>query len=140
MCFWQERDNQAYLGMIRRVLDTPWFYYSNSYDLTHTLQRRNQLLQTKPNFSQLSLYERADERFVWNSHILRDFVVQPELRRFTVPLMHGFMAIEGCMVNGHAFAFVLISRRSAYRAGEGEGRGQWWCRWKAGGSLALVEG
>lgn len=104
--------------MIRRVLDTPGFYYSNSYDLTHSLQRRNQCLQTKPNFSQLSLYERADERFIWNNHILRDFVVQPELRRFTVPIVHGFVSIVGSTINGKAFFFVVVSRRSTYRAGD----------------------
>lgn len=103
--------------MIRRVLDTPGFYYSNNYDLTHSLQRRNQCLQTNPNFPKLSLYERADERFIWNSHILRDFVVQPELRRFTVPIVHGFVSILGSTINGNSFSFVLISRRSAYRAG-----------------------
>lgn len=105
--------------MIRRVLDTPGFYYSNNYDLTHSLQRRNQLSQTQPNFPRLSLYERADERFVWNSHLMKDLVVQPELRRFTVPVIHGFVSVVAASVNGKGFSFIVISRRSTYRAGEG---------------------
>ena len=113
----QDRDNQTYLSMIKRVLDTPGFYYSNNYDLTLSLQRRNQSLQTRPNFPHLSLYERADERFVWNAHVLRDLVVQPELRRFTVPVIHGFVSIEASTINGNPFSFVLISRRSFHRAG-----------------------
>ncbi len=103
--------------MIRRVLDTPGFYYSNSYDLTHSMQRRHTSQQTKSNFSQLSLYERADERFVWNGHILRDLVVQPEMRRFTVPVIHGYVSVVGSAINGKGFSFVVISRRSTYRAG-----------------------
>lgn len=113
----QEKENQTYLGMIRRVLDTPGFYYSNKYDLTHSIQRKNQCLQTKPNFLKLSLYERADERFVWNSHIMRDLVVQVELRRFIVPVVHGFISITNSTVNGQSFVFIVISRRSSYRAG-----------------------
>lgn len=104
--------------MIKKVLDTPGFYYSNTYDLTHSLQRKHHLQETKPQFSQVSLFERADERFVWNSYLLRDFVVQPELRRFIVPMIHGFVSINSVEVNSRRFTFVLISRRSALRAGE----------------------
>ena len=113
----QERDNQTYLSMIKRVLATPGFYYSNTYDLTHSLQRKHHLLQTKPQFNQLSLFERADERFVWNAYLLRDFVVQPELRRFIVPMIHGFVSISAVEINSKCFSFILISRRSALRAG-----------------------
>lgn len=114
----QERDNQRFLSMVKRVLATPGFYYSNTYDLTHSLQRKHHLLETKPQFSQLSLFERADERFVWNSYLLRDFVVQPELRRFIIPMIHGFVSITSVEVNSRRFTFVLISRRSALRAGD----------------------
>ena len=62
---------------------------------------------------QLPLHERADERFVWNLHLLRDLVVQPELRRFVVPIIHGFVSIKGCAIAGKPFQFILISRRSA---------------------------
>ena len=56
-------------------------------------------------------------------------MVQPELRRFTVPILHGFVFILGSSINGHAFSFVVISRRSAHRAGVyGEGKGSRWRR------------
>ena len=113
----QEQDDQTYLSMIKRVLATPGFYYSNTYDLTHSLQRKHHLLETKPQFNQLSLFERADERFVWNAHLLRDFVVQPELRRFIIPMIHGFVSINAVEINSKRFSFILISRRSALRAG-----------------------
>ena len=114
----QDRTNQQYLGMVQRVLATPGFYYSHSYDLSHCHQRQYHLTQTKPHFSQLPLHERADERFVWNTHLLRDLVVQPELRRFIVPITHGYVSTKGCTINGKPFVFVVISRRSVHRAGE----------------------
>lgn len=81
------------------------------------MQRRKQNHETKSNYSQLSLYEKADERFIWNAHALRDLVVQPELRRFIIPLIHGFVCIKSSTINGKSFVFMVISRRSAHRAG-----------------------
>lgn len=114
----QVQDNQQYLAMVQRVLATPGFYLSYTYDLTHSLQRRQHLMQTKPKFVHSPLHERADERFVWNGHLLRDFVVQPELRRFLVPMIHGFVEVKACSIHGKPFTFVIVSRRSAQRAGE----------------------
>lgn len=110
--------NQQYLTMVQRVLATPGFYYSHSYDLSHSQQRMHHLAQTKPHFLRLPLHERADERFVWNTHLLRDLVVQPELRRFVVPMIHGYVSIKGCTINSRLFVLVVISKRSAHRAGE----------------------
>ena len=117
-CFlFQDRDNQTYLNMMENVLSKPGFYFSYSYDLTHSFQRKHHLIQMKLNFSSVPLHERADERFVWNSYLLRDVVVLPELRRFIVPVLHGFIHIENCTINGNVFTFLLISRRSTQRAG-----------------------
>lgn len=35
----QKIQNETYIEMINRVLDTPFFYFSYTYDLSHTLQR-----------------------------------------------------------------------------------------------------
>ncbi|RMX42694.1 hypothetical protein pdam_00011856 [Pocillopora damicornis] len=88
----QQRNNNIYLSMVQSVLQTSSFYFSCTYDLTHTLQR---LSRTSPDFLQMPLFERADPRFVWNGHLLRPLVVQPE----------------------NTFDFILISRRSCFRAG-----------------------
>lgn len=110
----QKLYNDKYLSMIQQVLSTPYFYFSYSYDLTHTLQR---LYYTAEEFLQMPLYERADIRFVWNQSLMRDFTVQSELSRFCLPLMHGFVSIKPCTINGEWFTWCLISRRSVYRAG-----------------------
>ncbi|XP_073234289.1 phosphatidylinositol-3-phosphatase SAC1-like isoform X1 [Porites lutea] len=110
----QQRNNNVYLSMVRSVLQTDSFYFSCTYDLTHTLQR---LSHTSPDFLQMPLFERADPRFVWNGHLLRPLVVQPELHRFILPVMHGFVSITSCIIKQSTFDFILISRRSCFRAG-----------------------
>lgn len=35
----QKVQNETYLSMINHTLNTPFFYFSYTYDLTHTLQR-----------------------------------------------------------------------------------------------------
>ena len=104
--------------MLRRVLATPGFYFSYRHDLTNSVQRVQQNCQMRDgNFSNLPLHERADERFVWNGYLLHDLVVLPELRRFIIPIMHGFVSINLCPVNGKTVSFSVISRRSVRRAG-----------------------
>ncbi|KAM4028797.1 phosphatidylinositol-3-phosphatase SAC1 isoform 3-T3 [Anomaloglossus baeobatrachus] len=73
----QLQDNKGFLSMINHVLSIDGLYFSTSYDLTHTLQR---LSNTSPEFQEMSLLERADQRFVWNGHLLREFSAQPETR------------------------------------------------------------
>ncbi|XP_036394764.1 phosphatidylinositol-3-phosphatase SAC1-B [Megalops cyprinoides] len=110
----QMQDNKTFLSMIHSVLATDGFYFSTDYDLTHTLQR---LSNTSPEFQEMSLLERADQRFVWNGHLLREFIAQPELHKFVYPVLHGFMSMSSCCINGKIFDWVIISRRSCFRAG-----------------------
>ena len=101
--------------MIEYVLSKPGFYFCYSLDLTHTLQRRHHLSRIKPSFS--PLHERADERFMWNFHLMQDLLVLPELHRFIVPIVHGFVSIKKGVIKEKCLTFCLISRRSTQRAG-----------------------
>lgn len=109
----QKVQNDTYLEMIRNVLDTPYFYFSYTYDLSHTQQR---LHAATKEFMQLGLAERADQRFVWNKHLMKSFL-RPDLRQYCLPLILGFVSIHQVNVNGHYFSWILISRRSIQRAG-----------------------
>ena len=110
----QKAHNKQYLSMISNALDTPRYYFSYTYDLTHTLQR---LYNTSPEFASFHLWERSDERFVWNRHLLRPLTSNPDLGRFALPILHGFVAIEEAIVKGETFNYILVSRRSIFRAG-----------------------
>uniref|UniRef100_A0A8C8GIY5 SAC domain-containing protein n=1 Tax=Oncorhynchus tshawytscha TaxID=74940 RepID=A0A8C8GIY5_ONCTS len=110
----QMQDNKTFLSMINNVLTTDGFYFCTDYDLTHTLQR---LANVSHDFQEMSLLERADQRFVWNGSLLREFLAQPELHKFAIPVVHGFIVMKPCRVNGKIFEWILISRRSCFRAG-----------------------
>ncbi|XP_004640730.1 phosphatidylinositide phosphatase SAC1 isoform X1 [Octodon degus] len=110
----QLQDNKTFLAMLSSVLSVDGFYFSTTYDLTHTLQR---LANTSPEFQEMSLLERADQRFVWNGHLLRELSAQPEVHRFALPVLHGFINMHSCSINGKYFDWILISRRSCFRAG-----------------------
>lgn len=47
----QMQNNAAYLEMIKSVLSMPYFYFSYTYDLSHTMQR---LHNTTPEFLQVT--------------------------------------------------------------------------------------
>uniref|UniRef100_A0A672PCV2 Phosphatidylinositide phosphatase SAC1-A-like n=1 Tax=Sinocyclocheilus grahami TaxID=75366 RepID=A0A672PCV2_SINGR len=65
----------------------------------------------------ISLFKGADQRFVWNGHLLREFMAQPELHKFVYPVIHGFITMKSCCINGKIFDWNIISRRSCFRAG-----------------------
>lgn len=136
--FLQKNHNDIYVSMVKSVLNTPFFYFSYTYDLSHTLQR---LHSTSPDFKQLGLAERADQRFIWNRHILKEFQ-KLGLKRFCLPLILGceysflenvldlqkrfltfhifflvVVSINTVRVNNHSFTWALISRRMVHRAG-----------------------
>lgn len=77
--------NTSYLSMIRQVLATPAFYFSYSYDLSHSVQRQH---FNWPEYIQQSLIERSDFRFVWNRNLLKRFQT-PEFHRYAMPIIHG---------------------------------------------------
>ncbi|XP_051948796.1 phosphatidylinositol-3-phosphatase SAC1-A-like [Xyrauchen texanus] len=110
----QMQDNKSFLAMINSVLNTDGFYFCTDYDLTHTQQR---LANTSPDFQEMSLLERADQRFMWNGNLLREVIAQPELHKFAFPVIHGFIVMKPCCINGKVFEWILISRRSCFRAG-----------------------
>ncbi|XP_049895636.1 phosphatidylinositol-3-phosphatase SAC1-B-like, partial [Epinephelus moara] len=112
--FFQMQDNKTFLSMINNVLHTDGFYFATNYDLTHSLQR---LANTSPEFQEMSLLERADQRFVWNGHLLREFIAQPELHKFVYPVVHGFIIMKSSCINGKVCEWTIISRRSCFRAG-----------------------
>lgn len=48
----QVQNNATYLEMVKSILNTPYFYFSYTYDLSHTMQR---LHNTTPEFLQVNM-------------------------------------------------------------------------------------
>ncbi|KAI1731522.1 sacI homology domain-containing protein [Ditylenchus destructor] len=107
--------NRHFVEMIQMVLATGGFYYSTSFDLSYSLQWLSE--NATPNFRHLPMIERANPRFVWNRRMCSFFSAHPELARFTLPIIHGFVGVRHCVIRGCAFKLMLISRRSTNRAG-----------------------
>lgn len=81
----QRENNEVYLQMLRKTLDTQHFYFSYWYNITHTQQRlHNMSIEQKSK----SLIERADKRFVWNAALLNNFNCN-EMRQFQLPIILG---------------------------------------------------
>ena len=77
--------------MVEVVLRTQAFYFSYSYDLTHTFQR----LQTSPpEFPSVPFIERADQRFVWNRYLVTQLANNRATVRFALPILHGCKSVE----------------------------------------------
>ncbi|KAM3955932.1 phosphatidylinositol-3-phosphatase SAC1 [Aphomia sociella] len=109
----QIEDNNTYERMLRAALETPGLYFSYGYDLTHSLQR---LHSVAADFHKMSLATRADARFLWNGHLLRDYS-HDQFAKFALPVIQGFVSINNVTVNGHQLTWSLVSRRSVLRAG-----------------------
>jgi hypothetical protein len=77
--------------MLETVLHTEAFYFSYSYDITHTFQR---LQTSSSDFYSTSFIERADQRFVWNRYLLDPFLTNKILAKFALPLIHGCKFIQ----------------------------------------------
>jgi len=107
--------NRRYTGMLQQVLSTPYFYFSYSLDLTQSRQRLDTL--KSPEFSSKSLLDRCDTRFVWNYYILSPLATNPQLHRYTLPVIHGFVSINSVTMAGNRLTWSLVSRRSTQRVG-----------------------
>ncbi|KAJ1527310.1 hypothetical protein ONE63_008829 [Megalurothrips usitatus] len=110
----QMADNKMYVSMLEHALSSPFLYFSYTYDLTHTLQRLHNIT---PEFLKMALHERADQRFLWNGHLLREISNHPDVHSFFVPVMHGFISINQYTIQGKAFTWTVVSRRSRFRSG-----------------------
>ncbi|KAF7258500.1 hypothetical protein EG68_03982 [Paragonimus skrjabini miyazakii] len=137
----QVQDERVYCQMLETVLDMDGFYYSTTFDITHTQQR---LSDTPPEFKKKSLSERCDARFTWNRFLLSNWSEQlsaastgstatrpfdDSLSRITawdrfaycLPIIQGYVGIIPNPQSAHDLddkaVYALISRRNVNRTG-----------------------
>ncbi|BFZ63176.1 Phosphoinositide phosphatase sac1 [Saitoella coloradoensis] len=117
----KDADETRYLGLLRAHLGTGPFYYSYEGDVTNSVQRVAGQEKENKGMAALALWERADERFFWNRYLQSDLIdarsEYKQLDHFILPVMYGFFEIRATTVHGAPLTFVLISRRSRFRAG-----------------------
>jgi phosphatidylinositol 4-phosphatase len=119
-------DEDTYLQYLKMLIKTGPMYFSYSFDLTNSFQRQT---QTDPNEP---LWQRADDRFFWNRFVCSSLIdfregkpssrmssggTQPAVDSYILPVMFGMMEIANTSIKGNPLTFILITRRSRYRAG-----------------------
>ncbi|XP_076758366.1 phosphatidylinositide phosphatase spermathreecae isoform X1 [Xylocopa sonorina] len=114
--------------LIKIFTETDSFYFCQTGDITNSLQRlcvseseRDKDEQTKP------LWQRVDDRFFWNKHMLQDIInlKTDKANCWILPVIQGYVQIEKCKVEvgiddqpqHETFNLAIISRRSRFRAG-----------------------
>jgi len=137
------RNETKYKEIFDRMNLSTGFYFSYSYDLTHTLQENicfkindkpfslSKIIRvsTVGNFSALEAAE-LDSRiyypwksmYVWNNDQLMNMISLVNDRSWITPIIHGYVGYKSKSyielgIVGRQFDFVLIARRSRYFAG-----------------------
>jgi hypothetical protein len=121
----RDADEDTYVAYLQNLFKTGPMYFSYSFDLTNSFQRQASNDPSEP------LWQRADDRFFWNRFVsapLIDFRLgkapgrlssgpQPGVDPYILPVMFGMMSITNTSIKGNGMTFVLITRRSRFRAG-----------------------
>eukprot|EP00644_Phytophthora_capsici_P012545 jgi/Phyca11/113014/e_gw1.23.547.1 len=105
----KEEAEARYLGLFHFLDLTKDFYFSYSYDITHTLQHNMTTEHSEP-----------AEMFTWNSYLTRDLgecLSGGAAADLIVPLVLGCYEQRKCSVFGRLVSIVLLARRSRHFAG-----------------------
>ncbi|XP_046742174.1 phosphatidylinositide phosphatase SAC2 isoform X2 [Diprion similis] len=115
------------LGKI--FMETDSFFFCRTGDITNTLQRQSAQRELGKGSCDRSkpLWQRVDDRFFWNKHMLQDIINLNSEKAdcWILPIIQGYVQIEQCKVEiGYdsqqqfeTFNLAIISRRSRFRAG-----------------------
>ncbi|CAG5125736.1 unnamed protein product, partial [Candidula unifasciata] len=125
--------------LLKMYNDSDFFYYSDDFDLTNSLQRQNSATYDKT----LPLWKRTDDRFFWNKHMLLELMEadDPLSEHWMMPVIQGYVQMETCLMDFDedrmssqsdmsssvdyssqkleplSYKISIISRRSRHRAG-----------------------
>lgn len=99
-----------FITNLNYMLTSFGFYYSPTYDITHSRQRQMNLDKSLPP------WKRIDKRFFWNFKFMDKFI-ENQINDWILPLMDGFIEIHSCNSRLGNFTFILISRREWNRTG-----------------------
>ncbi|KAF4988176.1 hypothetical protein FGRMN_9921 [Fusarium graminum] len=112
-------EEQRFLGILNNLDLTRSFYYSYSYDVTHTLQHnvireRNALAKGMPPPDD----EDFNSMFVWNDYLLQPAVgALRDPYDWCRPIIHGYIDQAALSIYGRTAHITVIARRSRYFAG-----------------------
>ncbi|XP_017752841.1 PREDICTED: phosphatidylinositide phosphatase SAC2 isoform X2 [Eufriesea mexicana] len=125
----KERFEKRILDELNKIFtETDSFYFCQTGDITNSLQRLcvADLQQNEEGINK-PLWQRVDDRFFWNKHMLQDIInlKTDKANWWILPVIQGYVQIEKCKVEvgideqpyHETFNLAIISRRSRFRAG-----------------------
>lgn len=105
----EEEAEKRYLGLFHFLDLTKDFFFSYSYDITHTLQRNMTTENSEPS-----------EMFTWNSYLTRELktcLSAGAVKDLVIPLVLGCYEQRKCSIFGRLVSVILLARRSRHFAG-----------------------
>ncbi|XP_014283079.1 polyphosphoinositide phosphatase [Halyomorpha halys] len=127
-------DEARYVKMFQSIDLSSNFYFSYSYDITHTLQvnmavpkklqnwgnndnnTRNLKKERRQNQTDYELYSSPNLKFVWNLYLLSK-IKDVIHRDWIIYIIHGFISQSNLNIFGRSVYVTLIARRSNKYAG-----------------------
>ncbi len=109
-----------YLNLFKTALSelSKDFYYSYTYDVSHTLQYNMLSAASQDNSSQTANpLDGFKEGYKWNSYLLNEFAGCLQSKSWILPICHGFFRQLQCIVHGRVARVSLFGRRSRFFAG-----------------------
>ncbi|XP_029172365.1 phosphatidylinositide phosphatase SAC2 isoform X2 [Nylanderia fulva] len=123
----KERFEKRILEELNRIFtETDSFFFCQTGDITNSLQRQC-IAESQQGNQDKPLWQRVDDRFFWNKHMLQDIINldKDKANCWILPIIQGYVQIEKCIVEvgfdeqpqQEIFNLAIISRRSRFRAG-----------------------
>ncbi|KAH7716085.1 polyphosphoinositide phosphatase [Aphelenchoides avenae] len=111
-------DEMRYAKLFQSVDLTTNFYFSYTYDLSHTIQENTLAAKgVKWNKNSYSPKMSAEKKFVWNEYLLTPFKDNDVSSKWTLEIIHGYIDNRTVELPCTKLTITLIGRRSAVFAG-----------------------
>lgn len=112
-------EEARFLGILNNLDLTRSFYFSYSYNITHTLQHN--IMMERAAIANGQPFPHAQEynsMFVWNSYLLEPATkALKNTYDWCLPVIHGYIDQSALSIYGRTVYITLIARRSRYFAG-----------------------
>ncbi|KKK19164.1 hypothetical protein P175DRAFT_0487572 [Aspergillus ochraceoroseus IBT 24754] len=112
-------EEARYITILNNLDLTRAFYFSYSYDITHTLQHNiGQERKLNQNGVPRSSQQDYNTMFIWNHHLLAPAIARlKNPYEWCLPIIHGYVEQAKMSVYGRSVYITIIARRSRFFAG-----------------------
>ncbi|KAL4787991.1 SacI homology domain-containing protein [Aspergillus varians] len=112
-------EEARYIAILNNLDLTRAFYFSYSYDVTHTLQHNiTRERKVHEDGQPRDLRQDFNTMFIWNHHLLAPAIVNlKNPYQWCLPIIHGYVEQAKMSVYGRLVYITIIARRSRFFAG-----------------------